>query len=260
MISFNELTNISNIQLSYLIACCVLFVLYRIFISLTMYMDAKERQVSCKLVWSATTLLFGVFIPIIYIAVNHKNKKKQSLKYKKTFLIVSMILLVLSCCGKILFDLSQTGEFGYMLNPDTKYDESSVVVYDNDKGRKVRLDKMGNEYTYHQRNDLLYFDRNNVGYKCLDDTWSTLLNTESNQVYSENDYDFYIDDCGYLCIFNNQYELDVYENEYDHICYDDEHLYFSLPFVCWDREGNIVFPEFINGMNAIVRTFQESKA
>ncbi|MDE6469521.1 MAG: hypothetical protein K2L19_00680 [Eubacterium sp.] len=139
-----------------------------------------------------------------------------------------------------------------MLNPETDYDETSVVVYENNKGKKVRLDKMGNEYTYHQRNDLLYFDRNGVAYKCLDDTWSTLQNTESNQIYSENDYDFYIDDCGYLCIFTDQYELDLYENEYDHICYDDEHLYFSLSSVNWDRDGNVIFPEFINGMNIIV--------
>lgn len=259
MIYFDELTNVSSIQQGYLIACCVFFVLYRIFISITMYTDAKERQTSYQLVWSAATLLFGVFIPIIYIVVNHKNKRKQFLKCKIIFLIVSLIFLALSGCGKIFFDLSQTGEFGYILDPVTEYDETSVVVYDNDKGKKVRLDKMGNEYTYYQRNDLLYFDRNNVGYKCTDDTWSTLLNTESNQVYSENDYDFYIDDGGYLCIFEDQYELDVYENEYAHICYDEEHLYFSLDCVCWDKEGNIVFPEFINGMNVLVRTFQQSK-
>ncbi|MDE6469520.1 MAG: hypothetical protein K2L19_00675 [Eubacterium sp.] len=44
MIYLDELTNISNIQLGYLIACCVFFILYRIFISLTMYMDAKDKR------------------------------------------------------------------------------------------------------------------------------------------------------------------------------------------------------------------------
>jgi hypothetical protein len=194
------------------------------------------------------TFLFGIIVPIIYAIVNRKHKATKQYKFKNVFLVLSIILIILSYSGAICYNLSYAGEFGHILDPEISFDESSTVTFKNNWGRKVILDKKGNEYIYSQRSNLLYFDRNGGSYKCIDDVWSTLKNTENQCVYTELEYDFYIDDEGYLCFFDNLYELNQYEND---VCpvYYDEHLYFPIDVVSWDKEGNVVFSEYINELN-----------
>lgn len=249
MFDLDYLLNASKIQLGYVITSVIMFFIYRLFLCFFIYADGKERDIKSKKKWAVLSLIFGVVAAVIYGVCYRKKKDRYSVTPKKCYLVIMIVSLVVSHTAYNVFNLSNTGEFGYILNPEIGFDESSVVTFGNSRGRKVILDKMGNEYTFSQRNGLLYFDENGVAYKCLDDTWSTLFNTDTQQKYSEDDYDFYINDEGYLCIFENLHELCEYSNEYCDVYYDDEHLYYSLSDVCWDREGNVVFPEFIEEVN-----------
>lgn len=128
MISLDDLINISNIQIGYLTVSFAAFILYRIFMCLTIFADSKERQIGHKMLWSLLTLIFGAFIPIIYAVINRNKKKKQLVKSKKIFLIIAMILLVVSFCGRMLFDLSNTVEFGYLLNPNIAFLYTDILL------------------------------------------------------------------------------------------------------------------------------------
>lgn len=250
MFDFDALINISNIQLGYLIAYILVFFIYRLFLALSVYIDGKENNIKFKGLWSFTSFVFGVISVIIYTVCSRNKRIKAASVCKKCFIIIAVAALLLSSAVYIVFGLSKTGEFGYILNPELDFDETCVVTFENNKGKKVIFDKMGNEYTFFKRNDLLYFDRNGDSYKCLDDTRSTVLNTENNQIYSEDDYNFYIDDEGYLCLIDDLYELYEYKNDCCNVYYDEEHLYYPISVVCWDKDGNVVFPQYIDELNS----------
>lgn len=250
MFDFIDIFMASNIQLVYVIGCFVMFFIYRLFLCLSIHTDSKEKDIKCKTVWSVFSFLFGAVVAIIYDVINHKKKKAFTIKSKRFFVGIMISALFLSGVSYITFELSNTGEFGYILNPDIGFDETTVVTFENDKGRKVILDKMGNEYTFSRKNEMVYYDRNGVGYKRLGDN-SSFVNAENQEVYSDSDYAFYIDNKGYLCMLKDDYNLNAYENEYTDIYYDDEYLYYSVSDVYWDREGNIVFPQYIDEVNNI---------
>ena len=248
-ISLDGLVNISGFQIFYLVLWFSCFVLYRIFLCLIVNSSAKERQVKCRTLWSILTFLLGVIVPIIYAIVNRKHKAAKRYKSKNVFIVLSIILIALSYIGGICYNLSHTGEFEFILDPEISFDETYTVTFKNNWGRKVILDKKGNEYTFFNKNELLYYEEDGTAYKCPDGHASTLMNVESQRVYREDEYDFYVNDDGYLCIFENFHELNCYENDSCSVYYDDEHLYFPIDAVNWDREGKIVFPEFIDEMN-----------
>lgn len=85
-----------------------------------------------------------------------------------------------------------------------------VVSFEDDKGRKVIFDKIGNSYTYSQRNELMYYDESDNSYKCLDDTCLMLFKIVNQQFYLEEDYVFYINNDGYFCLL---YEFCLDEKE-----------------------------------------------
>ena len=249
--SYQFLTDLSGFQIFYLVLWLAGFVLYRAFLCITVNASAKEKQVKCRPLWSLLTFLFGVIVPIIYAIVNRKHKATKRYKSKNIFLVLSIILIILSYSGVFCYHLSYTGEFGYILNPEISFDETSTVTFKTSWGRQVILDKKGNEYTFFNKNELLYYEEDGTAYKCPDGHASTLMNVESQRVYREDEYDFYVNDDGYLCIFENFHELNCYENDYCSVYYDNEHLYFPIDAVNWDREGKIVFPEFIDEMNSL---------
>lgn len=248
---FDELLNASKIQISYIVICVVSFILYRLFLCLAVNTDAKEKNAKGRVLWSLFTFIFGIIVSVIYAVSNHSKKASAKYKAKNVFITLFMILLILSNTCGIFYDLSLTGEFGYILNPYDYSESDNFVYYENDKGKKVLYDKMGNEYRLHKYEEpqVLYFDEYGNSYELMGDTWSTFKNTESGQIYTEEDYDFYINDDGYFCMFANLYELNVYNNPYDTVYYDDEHLYFDVSFVSWNKDGEIVFPEFIDEVN-----------
>ncbi|MDE6412912.1 MAG: hypothetical protein K2K42_03320, partial [Eubacterium sp.] len=196
-ISFDDLVNTSGFQMFYLVLWFVCFVLYRIFLCLTVYSSAKEKQIKCRPLWSLFTFLFGIIVPIIYAIVNRKNKAVKRYKCKNVFLMLSIVLIILSYSGGIWYNLSYTGEFGPLLNPtaySNSFDVDFVGVYENDKGNKVIYDKMGKEYLYEQENmDLLYYDVNGNSYKWADDMFDTIVSIESGKEYKMEDYLFCID-------------------------------------------------------------------
>lgn len=249
--SFDELLRASEIQISYIVICVVSFVLYRLFLCLAVNIDVKERNAKGRVLWSLSTFFFGIVVPIIYAVANYKKKASVKFKSKNVFITLFMILLILSNTCGMFYYLSLTGEFGYILDPDDYSESDNFVYYENDKGKKVLYDKMGNEYRIHKYEEprVLYFDEDGNSYERIDDFWSTLRNTESGQIYTVDDYGFFINDEGYLCLCDNSENLNEYHNDYCFVYYDDEHLYFDISDVSWNKDGEIVFPEFIDEVN-----------
>lgn len=241
--------NASDLQLRYIWVCIISFIVYRLSLGISVYIDGKERDISGKGWWSGLSLIFGAFVSIIYAICNHKKKDRDVIKFKSFFVVSVFIALFLSNTFFMCYELSFTGEFGYMLNPETAFDESTVVTFENERGKKVILDKMGNEYTFSNRGQFLYYEEDGTSYFRMGEFGELLRNSKTEELLSDSDYDFYINDDGYLCIFEDPSELSSYFCEYSSVYYDEEHLYFDLSAVSWDRDGEIVFPDYIHEMN-----------
>lgn len=117
MFDFGDLICASNIQLGYVITAAIMFCIYRLFLCLSVYSDGKERNVYRKGIWSISSLLFGVVVAIIYALCNREKERGFVLNQKKYFICVLIISLILYVFARTLFELSFTGEFGYILNP-----------------------------------------------------------------------------------------------------------------------------------------------
>lgn len=252
------ITQSSRIQLIYLIIGYTCFLIYRIMLSISVYISCKERCAKGKTVWSVFTFIFGLIVAIICKIATHKKEKKSSLSAKKTFIILTVILILLSSNMFFIFNLSQTGEFEYFLNYPIAFDEVGKISYSDKYGRNVIYDKMGNTYTFIHRGELLYYDKEGTTYTAYDGEDEGFTNTETNEKYSEFEYDFFVSDEGYLYIFeegksNLKYHEDSYHKLHNedsdddsyywddiYVYYDDNHIYFEPCDVSWDESGNII--------------------
>ncbi len=252
MFGFDSLIYASDIQLVYVLIGVVMFLIGRLFLCFAVYNDGKANENKGKLLWSILSFLFGFIPAIIYAIVVFVKKRENRRKSKPALIVIAMIAMILSFNSFVIYELSCTGEFGF-LDFDIKFSDVATVTYKNRFGQKVILDKEGNEYTYSQRKALLYYTENGEEYRCIDDVdyfYMTFINTETEERYIVEEYDFYVNDEGYFCIFNRDdnslkdYEIDGY-----YVYYDENHLYYSLDFVFWDRDGNVVFPEVVDELN-----------
>lgn len=150
---------------------------------------------------------FCVLAAGVIAAVVLRAKKKQS-KQRKTARIVSVAAAVVYVLCVVLFLLSNTGEFGSVLNPEVGFDRIyGTVAYENEKGRDVVYDRNGNAYTYRQYcKGFAYCDPAGNEY-CLTtvsgpDGHQRMQCAATGQQYDIPDRmenaDFYIDQDGYL--------------------------------------------------------------
>ncbi|MCH5320763.1 MAG: hypothetical protein J1E36_03305 [Eubacterium sp.] len=242
-----ELIYASDIQRIYIMVGALMFLIGRLFLCLAVFNDGKDNEIKHKSLWAVFSFLLG-FVPAIIYAVAFNKKRKRHNNLKTAYVIIAVISIFLSLSSFFTYELSGTGEFGF-LDYDIKFDDRVDVTYKNKHGRKVIIDKEGNEYTFFKKNALLYFAENGEKYRCVDEYYRHFINTETQEYYDELDYEFFINDEGYFCIFNYDNDLVYYEDEGYYLYYDENHLYYPVDYVYWDRDGNIVFPSVFNELN-----------
>lgn len=106
------------IQKAYLATWLVMFVVYRFFLCLSVYADCKEKAVNHKIIIPVLTFFFGAVVSIIYAIATRKNHKTDYIKTKNLFVILTIAAVIISFNAHFAYDLSLTGEFSHLLNPD----------------------------------------------------------------------------------------------------------------------------------------------
>lgn len=246
--SLSDMLYASDIQLVYIMVGVVMLLISRLFLCLAVYKDGKDNEIKGKSLWTVFSFLFGFIVAIIYAVAFNKKRKKRS-KSRTVFMVIAIVSIIISWNGFFTYELSCTGEFGF-LDYDIKFVDGVDVTYKNKYGRKVILDKEGNEYTFSKKSSFLYYTENGEKYRCVDDRFMSFINTETEDYYDEITYEFFINDEGYFCIFN-YYDNDLvyYESEGYYLYYDENHLYYPVDYVYWDRDGNIIFSQVMNELN-----------
>lgn len=244
---FDESNHMSQIQIIYIAFGFTCFLLYRVWLGVSVGLGCKERCIKKKAPWSILAAFFGIIAVIIFNIANYKKERKIYVGAKKVMIVLCVLSILTSCNSFFVYDLSQTGEFGHVLDFPISFDETAFVSFKDEKGRKVIYDKMGNSYTFSHRSELRFYDKNGEAYvvvgDCDEPFISPVRNVATGELYSRDNYVFYINDEGYLCFFENEDDLNYFEgkSEFCYVYYDDEHLYYEIGDVSWDSEGNLVF-------------------
>lgn len=238
--------NLSSVQVVYISVAVIMFLLSRLLLGLAVYDDGKLNKYKYRILWGILSFLFGYIFAIIYaIVVFAKYKGKHRIS-SSILIIFAIAAMFISSFSFFVYELSNTGEFGFLdFEINFTYND---VTYRNRFGRKVILDKEGNEYTYSKRQELLYYTENGEKYKNADKAeyfYTKYMNIETGEYYTIVDYDFYVNDEGYFCVINkDDNNLKYCADENYRIYYDDNHFYYTMNSVYWDRNGNLVFPNY----------------
>lgn len=242
MLDFLGLLDSSNIQLGYFIVYAVMYLLYRVFLALAVYMDGSERDLDKKSVWAALSFFFGIIIAVIYAIANSKKENVIYEKSRKVFAWLTVICFFISINSNFLFQLSFTGEFEHILNPEVDFSRSCYIPVKNEKGKYVIYDKQGNEYKYSEKDKFLYYDRQGNTYRRSDELITSVVSQNDGNVvvYESGEYNLFIDQDGYICVFDNIDSLS-HNSQYS-VYYDNEgNFYYDIFYVGWDSEGNLIF-------------------
>lgn len=195
-------------------------------------------------------IAFCVFIISMASFILFLVKKKK--KPRRILLIISIIMLFLYLfCGMLLF-LSNTGEFGAILDPDVGFEKIwGTVTYENKNCKDVVYDRNGKEYTYRQYlNGFSYYDKD--GNECVLTTISDYnQHQQLEYIKHERAYDipdrmistdFYISEDGYIYYWEDipptetvgssiaEYEMDENGNRF-----------FDWTIVSWDSNGKMYY-------------------
>ena len=191
-------------------------------------------------------LAAGVIAAIVLRA--KENQPKQ----RKTARIVSVVAAVVYVLCVVLFSLSNTGEFGSVLNPEVGFDQIyGTVTYENEKGREVVYDRNGKAYTYRQYcKGFAYWDPAGNEY-CLTtasgpDAHQRMQCAATGQQYDIPDRmenaDFYIDQDGYLYPADRLPSTKTVSSAVgDYRVDQNGKKYFSWILMNWDQQGGLYY-------------------
>ena len=175
---------------------------------------------------------------------------KKKTKTIPVILTIIFLATYLSCI--FIYDLSNTGEFGYILDPSTGFSKllDIMPVYKNKDGEEVVYDKSGKEYTFKEyKKGFKYYGADGNEYILettnADSQIQVMICKKTGEKYTVNrisDCSFLIDEDGLLYDFEGNIEIEEVYNERMQY-YEDENgkRYFEWIYVGWDENGNMFY-------------------
>lgn len=226
-----------------IIASIVLFFLHIILLTSAVVKNASSNKIGAKRIWGVLTFAIGIPGALFYAIFTHKARKVKSTKSNINIAVLSFASLFL--CAILFCTVSFIDS-----NENIAFFSDYDVTYVNDNGDKVIYDKIGNEYTAVQKNEILYYDKNGNSYVAYSDSEydgessfdaDGYMCIESNEKYSFSDeVQCYIDQNGYINILNtdelNYSDIGVY---YD----DDKNIYYEVYLCYWTPDGELTFSD-----------------
>ncbi|MGN0521070.1 MAG: hypothetical protein ACI4IQ_00385 [Eubacterium sp.] len=219
-------------------------IMHIILLTVAVYRDSAAKKSGAKWIWSILTLLEGIPTALIYILFTHKTGNGNDTKSKRNNIILSVICAVLL----VAFNFGAMMLFDYLSNYTPDHFGNDYITYKNSSGEEVIYDKMGNDYTIDEIENMTYYDRSGNSYNPIinyelfgEISVDGYICRQSGEQYL-NDYEFYIDRDGYLCLF----DCDKNELEYSSlgVMYDNEkNIYFFTGDCYWNADGELVFDD-----------------
>lgn len=206
--------------------------LFRIFLTVAVFLDCKARNIAAKTSYTIATFFFPIIAGIVY-AVKRKSAQKAFkvcktcgkrvgahtntcpscgglflAEYKhpkeKVLKTISIILCVIALISEVAYtamDLpSEIESVKSIISDDEDYEDEVENEYDYDDdielgSSELYYDRDGRAYS--NESSVLYFSESEDSYKYISEE-DCFINTESgNRIKSE---DAYVDDNGYFCI------------------------------------------------------------
>lgn len=214
---------------------------------LNLFDNNSEIQMGYIVVGIITFCLFAVSLVSLIVFLVKKKKKPRIIS---AILSVIMLLTYLTC-GTLL-SLSNTGEFGAILNPDVRFEKIwGTFPYKNKKGKDVIYDKNAKEYTYKQYlKGFSYYDKDGNEYilTTIDDynQHQRLECAQNEKAYDIPNRmlntDFYIDDEGFIYYRDNIPPTETVGSSIaDYEIDENGARYFDWTIVSWDSDGKMYY-------------------
>lgn len=144
----------------------------------------------------------------------------------------------------------KSGEY----EPEFEYTETFYMgekVYKNDAGEDIIYDKMGNTYTYDERNNFRYYDKSGNAYIFIfrnENEKMGYLNCETNEfIEADGETSFYIDENGWFTIDYDDSIIkcnQTHKNTINYIAFDrNGNLFYDTKECTWSENGELLFVE-----------------
>lgn len=219
----------------------------RVLLTVGVAKECDYRQTNSKKLWVALTAIVGFISAVTFVCfVPKKNKSKNSKA------IIAVILFFVLIAGAVLYICfcivpAETNAENEALN-SFNYD---AVTYEDENGNEIIYDKMGNSYTFEEYIDgYKWYDRDGNSYNAILDEWDCLIGFKCIETGEEffdgidGDKSCYIDDEGYLCIFDFlDDDICIYmpDDFSDAVYFDNNgHLYYGINDAYYDEQGKLV--------------------
>lgn len=243
-----------SIRLFIIYAVFVLFAAaLRLLLTFGVAAECENRETGSKKLWVILTAVIGMISAITFICFAARKDKAKIKKSNNRKAKLILLLFIFTLIGAVLFTaFCAVPTFINQENEAANSFGSSDVTYKDENGNDIIYDKMGNTYTFDEfLNDYKWYDRKANSYRAIIDEQDCRIGMqciETGKEYTEDmdsEYSIYIDDDGYLCIFN-QYsdEISIYmpEDIGEGVYFDNyHHLYYKPDDVFYDENGNVVF-------------------
>lgn len=236
----------------------VLLIALRVLLTVGVKKECDCRETDSKALWTVLTAVIG-FISAVTFACFVPKKEKRS--KGSALILVSIIALIISTALFISF--VTVPAYINMDNDSEPKFYSDDVTYKDENGDKIVYDKMGNTYTAEEYyNSFKWYDEKGNSYiqdnEEADDYgfgnhYFQCVETGEKYYDSGNDWDsdysIYVNDKGYLCIFEYLTdELSIYDIGGDSmycVYFDNKgSLYYYPDDVYFDENGNVVFNKY----------------
>lgn len=215
-----------------------------ILLTISVYLDAKQKKLNSKGLWTALSFIFGLPVLIIYAIFTRKSRTNG---YNETSI---------KCFGWamiLIFILGAASTFANNFNEiKVRKDDTAITFYD-DNGQKVIYDKMGISYPLRNESDKLYYSKDGKtyiyvqfkdgltgsGYKCIE--------TDEEFTFNSKKY-IYIDKNGWAVEFEQD---KLHGTGIGAYCDDDKNVYYHTSRCYWNSNGDLIFPQKYSELETI---------
>ncbi len=210
---------------------CIAFILYRISLSYTIFLNAKRRKLDNPVYWAMISFFAGTVAAVLYRIINTGAGKKSKPETSKAISLTAFFIVSAMLFAGSGLTYNYESAYAYQHSSDT-------VIYK--KGMKyIAYDKMGNEHNV--------LDLVNNGFD---------FGLDKVPIYTREgkkaEYPCYVDKDGYALSDYN--EEDIEERRYvlsdedaDYYVYfdKDKNICYSYYDCSWDKDGNLIFNDEI---------------
>lgn len=217
------------------VASIVIILAGTILLTISVYLDAKQKKLNSKGLWTALSFIFGLPVLIIYAIFTRKSRTNGYNETSiKCFGLAMILIFVLGSASTLANNFNEI---------KVRKDNTAITFYD-DSGQKVIYDKKGISYPIRDKQDMRYYSKDGKTYIYVqsgDDLFDGYKCIETDEAFTFNNKKYiYISTDGWAVEFEQD---QLHGTDIGAYCDDSQNIYYNTNRCYWDADGNLVFPE-----------------